>query len=304
MILEVTIENILSFKDKVTFDFTNVTAITGNNNSGKTNLLKILNLVILMIKNNTNNLNSFMYNNDISSFEITFITKDKKYTYSFTFTKNNIIKEYLYCYEDKVKTIIYRRDNNNYDFQEESLKAISNRVLNNRLFLSYSKDLEKLKDIYHFFTYNIGVCFDINNLIELSFKIYIKDINNKLKPYILDFFKKIDINIIDYKVTSIKLGENIGYSTKFKHTLSNKNYIIDYGDEALSIRYIFALIPFVLRSVEENKVLIIDDLDSILDNKIIIEIINMFNKGQLIFTYHNNYKFTCNIINLKKSICN
>ncbi len=304
MILEVTIENILSFKDKVTFDFTNVTAITGNNNSGKTNLLKILNLVSLMIKNNTNNLNSFMYNNDISSFEITFITKDKKYTYSFTFTKNNIIKEYLYCYEDKVKTIIYRRDNNNYDFQEESLKAISNRVLNNRLFLSYSKDLEKLKDIYHFLTYNIGVCFDINNLIELSFKIYIKDINNKLKPYILDFFKKIDINIIDYKVTPIKLGENIGYSTKFKHTLSNKNYIIDYGDEALSIRYIFALIPFVLRSVEENKVLIIDDLDSILDNKIIIEIINMFNKGQLIFTYHNNYKFTCNIINLKKSICN
>lgn len=304
MILEVTIENILSFKDKVTFDFTNVTAIIGNNNSGKTNLLKILNLVSLMIKNNTNNLNSFMYNNDISSFEITFITNDKKYTYGFTFTKNNIIKEYLYCYEDKVKTIIYRRDNNYYDFQEESLKAISNRVLNNRLFLSYSKDLEKLKDIYHFLTYNIGVCFDINNLIELSFKIYIKDINNKLKPYILDFFKKIDINIIDYKVTSIKLGENIGYSTKFKHTLSNKNYIIDYGDEALSIRYIFALIPFVLRSIEENKVLIIDDLDSILDNKIIIEIIDMFNKGQLIFTYHNNYKFTCNIINLKKSICN
>ena len=273
MILEVIIENILSFKNKTSFYFDSVTTITGDNNSGKTNLFKILNLVRKMLRTSNNLLSSYLFNDDNSSFEITFIINDTKYTYGFVFNRKVIFKEYLYCQD----TIIY---------EETNISKLS------------IKSNEKLNDIYKFLTYDIAIFFSIRDLIEPSFTLYSKDTNNKLKPYILNFFKKVNINIIDYKVTPLKIGNNTGYNTKFKYKIDDKNYIIDYGDESLSNRLVFALIPFVLKAREDNKILIIDDLDSFLDNKIIIEIINMFNNGQLIFSSHNKYRFNCKRIEL------
>ena len=78
---------------------------------------------------------------------------------------------------------------------------------------------DDLKEVYIFLTSTIGICLDVNSLIEPSFKLYSRDINNKLKPYVLDFYKKINVNIIDYNVKSVMLGNGIGYTTKFKHNL-------------------------------------------------------------------------------------
>lgn len=89
------------------------------------------------------------------------------------------------------------------------------------------------------------------------------------------------------------LEKGNGYNTKFKHNIDSKNYIIDYGDESKSNRIVFAIIPFILKTIKEEKVLIIDDLDSNLDSRIIKEIINMLkdSKGQFIFSsqFSNNY---------------
>ena len=57
--------------------------------------------------------------------------------------------------------------------------------------------------------------------------------------------------------------------------------------------------PFILMAREEGKVLIIDDLDSVLDNRIINEIINIFNnKGQLIFSSRNTGNLNCKLITI------
>ena len=303
MILEIEVENLFSFKDKVTFDLnSNIVNITGSSNSGKTNLLKILNAVSLMIRN-VNNYDSipfstYMFTNSLGMFKITFIINNIKYTYGFIGNKNIIDKEYLYYYDEEVETLIYNRDRNNYTFDDKKLRTITNKVLSNRLFLSYCKDYDKLKDVYTFLTSTIGVCLDVRSLIDLAFKLYTKDANNKLKPYILNFYKNINVNIIDYNVKSVMLEKETGYTTKFKHKIDNKNYIIDYGDESLSNRLVFAIIPFLIISKEE-KILIIDDLDSYLDDKIIKEIISMFNnsKGQLVFSTHNN-KYNCKSVRL------
>lgn len=88
MIIELEIENIFSFKDKTTFDMnSNIVNINGPSNSGKTNFLKILNSVSLMLKNNNNYLNTFMYNDKHSSFKITFLKNNTKYIYGFTLDK-------------------------------------------------------------------------------------------------------------------------------------------------------------------------------------------------------------------------
>ena len=301
MIIELEIENLFSFKDKITFDMnSNIVNINGPSNSGKTNLLRILNAVSLFLKNNENYLNTYMYNDKPSSFKMVFLKNNTKYIYGFTLDKKQISREYLYYYDKKEENIIFERINKSYTFNDKKLKDISKVVLDNRLFLSYAKDYDSLKEVYTFLTLTTGTCLDVNSLIEPAFKLYSKDINNKLKPYVLDLYKKINVNIVDYNVKSIMLGNGIGYSTKFKHNLDDKNYIIDYGDESLSNRLIFALIPFVLKSIEEEKVLIIDNLDSFLDNRIINEIINMFknSKGQIVFITHSDSEYDCKTVKL------
>ena len=302
MIIEVIIENLFSFKDKITFNMnSNVVNINGSNNSGKSNLFKILNSVSLMLRNKINNipLTTYMYNKSLSNVEITFLKDNTKYTYGFSCNSDKIDKEYLYYYSKEEKELIYKRENNKFTCKDKKLKSLFKEIADNRLVLSYVNDYDKLKDAYIFLTVNIGICLDVKTLIEPAFKIYERDINNKLKPYILDFYKKINLNIIDYNVKSLIIGNGKGYSTKFKHTFDNKNYVIDYGDESLSNRIIFAILPFIMMAREEGKVLIIDDLDSILDNRIINEIINIFNnKGQLIFSSHNTCNLNCKLITL------
>ena len=298
MILEIEVENLFSFKDEVVFDMnSNIVNINGGCNSGKTNLLKILNAISLMFKTGNNYLTTYIYNDKPSSFKITFLKNNTKYVYGFTINKKQVSREYLYYYDEE-ENIIFERINKTYTFSDKNLKNISNKVLDNRLFLSYARD--DLKEVYTFLTSTIGICLDVNSLIEPSFKLYSKDINNKLKPYVLDFYKKINVNIIDYNIKSVMLGNGIGYSTKFKHNLNNMSYIIDYGDESLSNRLAFAIIPFILKAFEEEKILIIDDTDSFLDNRIIEEIINVFNnsKGQLIFSTHLNNNFNIKTISL------
>ena len=292
MILEVEVENLFSFKDKITFDMdSNIVNINGPSNSGKTNLLKILNSVSLILKKGNGYLNTFGYNDKPSSFKITFLKNNTKYIYGFTLNKKQVSKEYLYYYDFEEENIIFERINKTYTFNDKRLKKLSKLVLDNRLFLSYAKD--DLNEVYTFLTSTIGICLDVKSLIEPSFNLYSRDTNNKLKPYVLDFYKKINVNIIDYNVKSVMLGKEVGYTTKFKHNIDSKNYIIDYGDESKSNRIVFAIIPFILKTIKEEKVLIIDDLDSNLDSRIIKEIINMLkdSKGQFIFSSHfsNNY---------------
>ena len=168
MIIELEIENLFSFKDKITFDMnSNIVNINGPSNSGKTNLLKILNAVSLFLRNNENYLNTYMYNDKPSSFKIVFLKNNTKYIYGFTLDKKQISREYLYYYDEKEENIIFERINKSYTFNDKKLKDISKVVLDNRLFLSYAKDYDILKEVYIFLTLTIGVCLDVNNIVKI-----------------------------------------------------------------------------------------------------------------------------------------
>ena len=227
MILEVEVENLFSFKDKITFDMdSNIVNINGGFNSGKTNLLKILNSVSLILKKGNGYLNTFGYNDKPSSFKITFLKNNTKYIYGFTLNEKQVSKEYLYYYDFEEENIIFERVNKSYTFNDKRLKKLSKLVLDNRLFLSYAKD--DLNEVYTFLTSTIGICLDVKSLIEPSFNLYSRDTNNKLKPYVLDFYKKINVNIIDYNVKSIMLGKEVGYNTKFKYNIDKTSCETNY----------------------------------------------------------------------------
>ena len=249
MILEFSVANFLSFKDKVTFSmlanssnglddnyiFSNerrilkTAAIYGANASGKTNLFKAITMVILMLKSSNNaDINAklpitpFRFSNETmikpSFFELKFIVNNVRYVYGFEADENKIYDEYLYFYPNNRETKIFDRNNvDNYTFtqkDEKTLKEISEKNAENKFFLATATNwnFEKTKPVYDFLTNGIGTCFNLEELRKYAFSIYDANPNN-LKNFALEFLKKTDFNIEDYQISKIELPAEL-----FKNT--------------------------------------------------------------------------------------
>ena len=156
MILEFSIANYLSFREKVTFSMLansskglednyikindkkilKTSAIYGANASGKSNLFKILTSVVLMLRlSNNYDINAklpiipFKFDNDSlkkpSEFEIKFIIKDVRYVYGFIADENKIYDEYLYYYPNGRETKIFDRTNiNEYSYSQKDERKL------------------------------------------------------------------------------------------------------------------------------------------------------------------------------------
>ena len=273
MIIEFSVANFLSFKDKVTFSMLanssdglndnyievnnrkilKTSAIYGANASGKTNLFKILTIVISMLRNsNYINVNSklpivpFNFDKDMakksSEFEIRFIASGVRYVYGFIADTTNVYEEYLYYYPNGRETKIFDRTNiNEYSFpqgDERRLNDIATKNTPNKFFIATATNwnYKKTEIPYRFLTEDIRTFNNLAALRDVSLREYLKD-SKELKDFALEFLKKADFNIKDYKVLEtdvpedvlaaipdfIKIGMNIPQKPKtfnavFKHT--------------------------------------------------------------------------------------
>jgi AAA15 family ATPase/GTPase len=171
MLLEFTVGNFLSFKDKKTFSLEagsisehkdNVVkegkykvlrsaVIYGANSSGKSNFIKALDFMVSTIKNSSK-LNStdklkgqpFLLNTETekepSFFEILFLESNKRYRYGFEIDNNKIHSEWLYILEEKSKkeNLYFIRNEKGIgvtDFFEDA-KGLEFKTRDNGLFLS------------------------------------------------------------------------------------------------------------------------------------------------------------------------
>jgi len=347
MILEFSIANFLSFKDKVTFSmlanatnglddnyivFNNLkvlktTAIYGANASGKTNLFKILTIVISMLRSsNVANINAklpivpFKFDkntiNKPSEFEIKFIVDDVRYVYGFIADTNKIHEEYLYYYPNGRETKIFDRTNtNNYSFpqkDERSLNDIASKNAPNKFFIATATNwnYEKTKKPYKFLSEDINTFNNLGGLRDLALREYLKD-DKKLKDFALEFLKKADFNIEDYKVIEtdvpddmlaaipdfIKVGMNMKEKPKvftafFKHNSSDVE--LSYEEESMGTQVIFCFIPFIMDALNNKRVVVVDELDKSLHPYLVEMIVQMFNDpdiningAQLIFNTHD-----------------
>ena len=354
MIIEFSIANFLSFKERVTFsmlanssnglddnyiEFNNkkilkTSAIYGANASGKSNLFKVLTNVILMLRNSNNaDINSnlpivpFKFDKEIidtnkpSEFEIKFIVDEIRYVYGFLANTYEIYEEYLYYYPNGRETKIFDRINiDEYSYtqkDERVLREIEKKNAPNKFFLATATNwnFEKTKPAYNFLTMGIGTCFNLDTLKVMALSEYAK--NEKLKEFALDFLKKADFNIEDYKVVEVTVPEdivleirkrdtNVQETTKFFHILikhkGSTNYL-SLEEESLGTQMIFALIPFIADSINNKKILVIDELDKSLHPFLVQYIVEMFNDSefnkngaQLIFNTHDTNLLNLNIL--------
>ena len=309
-------------------------AVYGANASGKSNLFKILTLVVLMLRSsNSVDINAklplipFKLDkgsvNKPSEFEIKFILDETRYVYGFIADKDKIYDEYLYYYPNGRETKIFDRTNiNEYSYtqkDEKILREIEAKNAQNKFFLATATNwnFDKTKAAYNFLTNGIGTCNNLEILKNMAYKMYETN-PDYLKDFAIDFLQKADFNIEDYQISQIDVpGEFLtaipefitktlpdkpkAYQVLFKHKNSDNYLSID--EESLGTQMIFAFIPFLADSLKNKKVLIIDELDKSLHPFLVQYIVEIFNDAeinkngsQLIFNTHDTNLLDLNIL--------
>ena len=261
MLIEFSVKNFMSFKDKVTltmekgtgtenpdnaFKINNLellktAAIYGANASGKSNLLKAFSCAILMIRTSNlmpingkwNIIKPFLFdknsNNKPSEFEFIILVNKIKYKYSFSADANNIYNESLSAYYTQKPTNIFTRTNiNTYEFgiDKNKLEALTINNTANKLFLSTATtwNYDKTKDVFLWFHNAIDTYISFNAIYDQEIIEYKKD--EKLKEFALKLLKEADILIKDIHVDYEKELTNSTVNNISSLLKNTKNYEI------------------------------------------------------------------------------
>ena len=238
MLIEFSVKNFLSFKEKTTFSMAadtgnenenniiitgnerilKTTALYGANASGKTNLIKAFTAAIMLVRNSSNRqveeklieMMPFAFDEknkkEPCEFEFVFIVNGHKYIYGFVADQDKVYEEYLYQYFSAKPTRIFERRNcNEYKFlqsDEGKLNTIRTQNTDNKLFLATATmwNYDKTKEPYLWFEKNIDTYTGGMLLNEFAIESFSKDKNEELKKFTLKLLEEADIVIKDFSV--------------------------------------------------------------------------------------------------------
>ncbi len=237
MLLEFSVKNFLSFKNKITLsmekgkgneiannyvklndlEVLKTCAIYGANASGKTNLIKAFSCAIMMVRNSNvipvggkwNFINPFLFDNhskkEPTEFEFVFVTNKIKYKYTYATTFDKIISESLEAfYSQKPTTIFARKNTNEYKFllaDENNLRSIETKNPDNKLFLATASNwnYDKTKDAYMWFMNAIDTYDSFDSILKEDL-VLLSNEDQELKEFTLKLLREADIIINDFKV--------------------------------------------------------------------------------------------------------
>jgi len=238
MLIEFSVENFMSIKDKVTLSMLagkdnenseNVcldgkerilksVAIYGANASGKSNIFKAMTAAIMLIrKSSGRQINEilfevipFKFNEKTkkapSKFEFIFSTNGTRYVYGFSADTRRIYDEYLYQYLSAKPSMIFERKNTNeYRFtqtEEKELNDIKNKNTENKLLLATATtwNYERTREAYMWFANSIDTFGDYEELPNAALDRFENDEDGTLKKFTIHLLREAEINISDYKI--------------------------------------------------------------------------------------------------------
>lgn len=337
MLLEFTVGNFLSFKEKKTFSLEagsitehkeNVVkkgkykvlrsaVIYGANSSGKSNFIKALDFMAETVKNSsklnsTDKLNAKPFllstetENEPSFFEILFVENNKRYRYGFEADNDKIHSEWLYILNgnSKKEDLYFIRNNEGIGVADifQDAKGLENKTRDNGLFLA-------LLDQFNNMIANVLLrklsSLNIQSGIEHKDSIVMTSVIHSLDRVDLEqFIENLDLGFYNFKVEEDK--NNKFFETKVK-TIHKKHD--EFGKEISKVEFkltenessgtnkIFDLSGYIVLALKYGGIIIIDELDSKLHPILTQEIIKLFNNPE---TNHNNAQliFTTHDTNL------
>ena len=312
----------------------------GANNSGKTNIATLFNLIKSVLQGRENVLfNSQLFDDsEKTSISITFNSENGNgwQNYHFIYNNNKKIYEYeclsnlKYYDSNKLnKSIVFEK--NLYEQRLTILgedKSIFLQIIPSRLPFIHSIELEgrdfnSLKEYYNEFIklsnsivvvpmYNIP----IENTIEA-----LKTDNACKIDFIKKFVKQADISVDDFSfdndlkinLDNLKINENVLIPfTKFVDNLKlvttyNQKKVPSLLFDSTGTKKIEAIASYIYDALVDGKTLIIDEIDNGLHYKLTRSIVALFNniinnKGQLFFITHDLLLIDCNKLMRKDQI--
>ncbi len=238
MLIEFSVENFMSIKDKVTLSMlagkdkendNNIfskdkdrllksIAIYGSNASGKSNIFKAMTAAIILIrKSSGRQINEklleivpFKFDKDSKNkptkFEFIFYTNGIRYVYGFSADVNKVYDEYLYQYLSAKPSMIFERKNTNeYKFtqnEEKELNSIKDKNTENKLLLATATtwNYGKTREAYMWFANSIDTYSDYETLQNQVLEKFDNDKDGSLKKFTINLLREAEININDYNI--------------------------------------------------------------------------------------------------------
>jgi AAA15 family ATPase/GTPase len=323
LLLEFGVSNFFSFKEGAVVSFrfdgntpesiskglpaATVMGINGANASGKTHLLKALDIFAWFGASSFDwkpeapiPVEPFGGSKAPSTFYAEFALGGLTYTYEFSLTGTKVVREALYRTKIKKVQLFERRENKIHVATKEfeALHTLALRKNVSVISTLNQHQLPLLQDVYGFLR-RIG-----SNVGFTGFHAPYSSINKTAQflqehPFILEFVEKF-ISQCDTGVSSIKILQREGekgeptYYPVFMHKLGNDEFSVSAAHESSGTKYLFQTLPDFMLSLELGTIRIVDEADLHLHPHIFPKIIQLFDdkeknsrNGQLIFTSHN-----------------
>ncbi len=289
--------------------------VIGPNNSGKTNLVKILATLKEIILNTQSKLEKNLFTSDSTcSLAVTFSANGLEYLYAIKYNTGS--SEYVYerfaeVLRDKYgnrkeKVWLLRNCLENKNESEDGKLADMMELASKGNLLMHVLDtsrfsmLDRMKSLLIAFASSIDVI-DMNN-IPLNKTVEMMKTSSEQRKKIADFVKNADLFLNDYKYLSEEeFGTAFNFDMLQKQLDKNgvQEVSIRFGDafmdklhlasvykgvqvpsilfDSTGTKKIAALASYVLNALEQGRILVVDELDNSLHFKLTREIIAMFN---------------------------
>lgn len=283
--------------------------VYGANASGKTNLIKAMQYMRLVVLTSSHIDSLEHISKDIfqpfrldetassepTEFEITFLLDTVRYQYGFAIKDQKIFSEHLLVYKTAKPQHWFERWFD--DKKEESVYTYKSGLSGPKhvweeatrsesLFLSIAAQLNSaaLKPVYDWFDNQLVMFMHGGRLApNYSVKAITEEDGH---DDICGFLKAADISISNIEIENDEI--------RFHHISKNGSAKFDFEDESSGTKSLFALAGPVLDILEKGKTLIVDELDTSLHPLIVRELVSLFNapktntgNAQLIFTTHD-----------------
>ena len=261
-----------------------------------------------------------------TSFEYQFVASDgKKYIYGFSAFPDRIVEEYLYCYNTNRPTKIFDRiEKEPYTFSrttKKELEPIVRFTTKNRLFISSATlmNAESTRSAYEWLSMGIDTFMNVSQIQDRAASYYMRDYDNNSRANIeftKDLFKAADVSISDIEYSYRKIEDfspdaphitinnetllpalELRQEIKTEHLVTDedgnsKKYTLSLQEESLGTTMLFLYGPFLKETLDNGKVLFIDEIDRSLHPFVVSYLISLFssnrnNGAQLIFTTHD-----------------
>jgi hypothetical protein len=344
MILEFSVSNYKSIKDLQTISFVaapivskykeldknnvfkasekemllKVIGIYGANGSGKSNLVKAMQAMLLFVKNAGNDANlanriimPFAFGlNDILTptfFQIIFILDEKKYRYGFELMNGQVVSEWLFGTARQNEVMYFTRENSNIDINRAQFAegiGAEKRTPYFNLFLNVNYALNgDVSTIVRNYLLNYVLVSDSDVEFRENTIKYI-DNNKPHKQEVLDLLNFADIDIDDFEILNIDAIQKGEYE-KHKHLLQDGLMVTrKMGDKTMYMPFLafqsegtkkfFNYSSIFLEALKTGKALILDEFDAKFHPLLSRKIVELFNSkankanAQLFFVTHDS----------------